>query len=68
MFYHRIHFLNPRDLSFSFFPHLIQSSLEQYQQDVAKTQRYEQEIKEKNLLIGKLRHEGLYYFIHFKLG
>ena len=47
---------------------LIQNSLEQYQQDVAKTQRYEQEIKEKNLLIGKLRHEGLYYFIHFKLG
>lgn len=25
---------------------------------MAKTQQYEQEIKEKNLLIGKLRHEG----------
>ncbi|KAI9267952.1 hypothetical protein BDA99DRAFT_435741 [Phascolomyces articulosus] len=36
-----------------------ESSLEQYQQDVAKTQRYEQEIKEKNLLIGKLRHEAI---------
>lgn len=25
---------------------------------MAKTQQYEREIKEKNLLIGKLRHEG----------
>ncbi|KAI7850098.1 hypothetical protein BDC45DRAFT_447491, partial [Circinella umbellata] len=38
---------------------VAESSLEQYQQDVAKTQRYEQEIKEKNLLIGKLRHEAI---------
>jgi hypothetical protein len=32
--------------------------LEKYQHDVAKTPQYEREIKEKNLLIGKLRHEG----------
>ncbi|KAG2227147.1 hypothetical protein INT45_003877 [Circinella minor] len=38
---------------------VAEGSLEQYQQDVAKTQRYEQEIKEKNLLIGKLRHEAI---------
>ncbi|KAI8142466.1 hypothetical protein BJV82DRAFT_516630, partial [Fennellomyces sp. T-0311] len=39
--------------------HIAETSLAQYQQDVAKTQRYEQEIKEKNLLIGKLRHEAI---------
>ncbi|KAI7897188.1 uncharacterized protein EV154DRAFT_409975 [Mucor mucedo] len=39
--------------------HAAESSLEKYQQDVGKTQQYEQEIKEKNLLIGKLRHEAI---------
>ncbi|CAO3626846.1 unnamed protein product [Cunninghamella blakesleeana] len=38
---------------------IAESALEQYQQDVAKTQQYEREIKEKNLLIGKLRHEAI---------
>ncbi|CAO3600638.1 unnamed protein product [Absidia cylindrospora] len=38
---------------------LAESSLEQYQHDVAKTPQYEREIKEKNLLIGKLRHEAI---------
>ncbi|CAO3618677.1 unnamed protein product [Cunninghamella echinulata] len=38
---------------------VAESALEQYQQDVAKTQQYEREIKEKNLLIGKLRHEAI---------
>ncbi|ORZ03897.1 hypothetical protein BCR43DRAFT_66540 [Syncephalastrum racemosum] len=38
---------------------IAESSLEQYQHDVAKTQQYEREIKEKNLLIGKLRHEAI---------
>ncbi|CDS06552.1 hypothetical protein LRAMOSA09080 [Lichtheimia ramosa] len=38
---------------------VAESALDQYQQDVAKTQQYEQEIKEKNLLIGKLRHEAI---------
>ncbi|CDH58140.1 phosphoglycolate phosphatase [Lichtheimia corymbifera JMRC:FSU:9682] len=38
---------------------VAESALDQYQQDVAKTQKYEQEIKEKNLLIGKLRHEAI---------
>jgi hypothetical protein len=33
--------------------------LDKYQQDVGKTQKYEKEIKEKNLLIGKLRHEAI---------
>ncbi|KAI8384897.1 uncharacterized protein BYT42DRAFT_544720 [Radiomyces spectabilis] len=36
---------------------VAETSLAQYQQDVAKAQQYEREIKEKNLLIGKLRHE-----------
>ncbi|KAL0094895.1 hypothetical protein F4703DRAFT_1788573 [Phycomyces blakesleeanus] len=38
---------------------VAEASLEQYQHDVAKAQRYEQEIKEKGLLIGKLRHEAI---------
>jgi hypothetical protein len=35
------------------------TALAKYQKDVGKTQKYEQEIKEKNLLIGKLRHEAI---------
>ncbi|KAI7870563.1 hypothetical protein BDF14DRAFT_1771216 [Spinellus fusiger] len=38
---------------------VAEASLEQYQKDVAKAQRYEQEIKEMGLLIGKLRHEAI---------
>lgn len=38
---------------------MIKTALAKYQKDVAKTQKYEQEIKEKNLLIGKLRHEAI---------
>ncbi|KAF7723609.1 hypothetical protein EC973_001803 [Apophysomyces ossiformis] len=38
---------------------VAEASLEQYQRDVAKAQQYEREIKEKNLLIGKLRHEAI---------
>ncbi|CEI96211.1 hypothetical protein RMCBS344292_10377 [Rhizopus microsporus] len=34
-------------------------ALEKYQQGVEKAERYEREIKEKNLLIGKLRHEAI---------
>ncbi|CEG79054.1 hypothetical protein RMATCC62417_13568 [Rhizopus microsporus] len=36
-----------------------EAALEKYQQGVEKTERYEKEIKEKNLLIGKLRHEAI---------
>ncbi|KAI8577042.1 hypothetical protein K450DRAFT_254099 [Umbelopsis ramanniana AG] len=32
---------------------------EQFHRDVERSKRYEQEIKEKNLLIGKLRHEAI---------
>lgn len=39
--------------------HTAETALEKYQQDVGKTQKYEKEIKEKNLLIGKLRHEAI---------
>lgn len=39
--------------------HIAEAALSKYQQDVGKTQKYEQEIKEKNLLIGKLRHEAI---------
>lgn len=39
--------------------HAAETALEKYQKDVGKTQKYEQEIKEKNLLIGKLRHEAI---------
>lgn len=39
--------------------HIAETALSKYQQDVGKTQKYEQEIKEKNLLIGKLRHEAI---------
>ncbi|GAA5810603.1 hypothetical protein MFLAVUS_004026 [Mucor flavus] len=39
--------------------HAAEAALEKYQNDVGKTQKYEQEIKEKNLLIGKLRHEAI---------
>ncbi|KAI8091573.1 hypothetical protein BDF21DRAFT_304769, partial [Thamnidium elegans] len=39
--------------------HAAEAALEKYQKDVGKTQKYEQEIKEKNLLIGKLRHEAI---------
>ncbi|KAL0141738.1 Golgi matrix protein [Mucor lusitanicus] len=39
--------------------HIAEAALAKYQQDVGKTQKYEQEIKEKNLLIGKLRHEAI---------
>ncbi|KAG2231295.1 hypothetical protein INT48_006406, partial [Thamnidium elegans] len=39
--------------------HAAEAALEKYQKDVGKTQKYEQEIKEKNLLIGKLRHETI---------
>ncbi|KAI8097576.1 uncharacterized protein BX664DRAFT_82426 [Halteromyces radiatus] len=38
---------------------LAETALEQYQHDEAKTPQYEREIKEKNLLIGKLRHEAI---------
>ncbi|KAL1935839.1 hypothetical protein VTP01DRAFT_4979 [Rhizomucor pusillus] len=38
---------------------VAEAALEQYQQDVGKAQQYEKEIKEKNLLIGKLRHEAI---------
>ncbi|CAO3681347.1 hypothetical protein G6F70_004117 [Rhizopus microsporus] len=36
-----------------------EAALEKYQQGVEKAERYEKEIKEKNLLIGKLRHEAI---------
>ncbi|CAO3619789.1 unnamed protein product [Mucor fragilis] len=39
--------------------HIAEAALAKYQQDVGKTQKYEQDIKEKNLLIGKLRHEAI---------
>ncbi|KAI8062598.1 hypothetical protein BC940DRAFT_261691 [Gongronella butleri] len=38
---------------------IAETKLDQFQQDMAKTQQYEQEIKEKTLLIGKLRHEAI---------
>ncbi|KAI9323078.1 hypothetical protein BX666DRAFT_1834533, partial [Dichotomocladium elegans] len=44
-----------RYMSFQWF----MKKLAQYQQDVAKAQKYEQDLKEKNLLIGKLRHEAI---------
>ncbi|CAO3681002.1 unnamed protein product [Rhizopus stolonifer] len=36
-----------------------ESALEKFQQGVGKAERYEKEVKEKNLLIGKLRHEAI---------
>ncbi|CEP08638.1 hypothetical protein [Parasitella parasitica] len=39
--------------------HIAEAALAKYQQDVGKTEKYQQEIKEKNLLIGKLRHEAI---------
>ncbi|KAJ2955918.1 hypothetical protein NQZ79_g8157 [Umbelopsis isabellina] len=38
---------------------VAENELQQYHRDVEKSQKYEQEIKEKNLLIGKLRHEAI---------
>lgn len=38
---------------------MAENELQQYHRDVEKSQKYEQEIKEKNLLIGKLRHEAI---------
>ncbi|KAI7899710.1 uncharacterized protein BX663DRAFT_440588 [Cokeromyces recurvatus] len=38
---------------------IAEASLEKYQQDAGKTEKFEKEIKEKNLLIGKLRHEAI---------
>ncbi|ORX51542.1 hypothetical protein DM01DRAFT_266050 [Hesseltinella vesiculosa] len=38
---------------------IAESTLEKFQQDMAKTQQYEREVKEKTLLIGKLRHEAI---------
>ncbi|KAI8375637.1 hypothetical protein EDC96DRAFT_562204 [Choanephora cucurbitarum] len=35
------------------------AELERLQRDIQKTQQYEKEVKEKNLLIGKLRHEAI---------
>ncbi|KAI8646372.1 hypothetical protein BD408DRAFT_410120 [Parasitella parasitica] len=39
--------------------HIAEAALSRYEQDVGKTAKYQQEIKEKNLLIGKLRHEAI---------
>lgn len=36
-----------------------ESALEKSQQGLGKAERYEREVKEKNLLIGKLRHEAI---------
>ncbi|CAM0141705.1 hypothetical protein VKS41_007761 [Umbelopsis sp. WA50703] len=38
---------------------VAENELQQYHRDVEKAKKYEQEIKEKNLLIGKLRHEAI---------
>jgi len=37
---------------------LSQSELSQVKDEINRVQQYEKDIKEKNLLIGKLRHEG----------
>ncbi|KAI8373690.1 hypothetical protein BD560DRAFT_328004, partial [Blakeslea trispora] len=39
--------------------HTAEAELEKLQRDIKKTQQYEKEVKEKNLLIGKLRHEAI---------
>lgn len=38
----------------------IQANLELFRQDAERTPELEQECKEKTLLIGKVRHEGVY--------
>ncbi|KAI8997152.1 hypothetical protein BDB01DRAFT_845832 [Pilobolus umbonatus] len=38
---------------------IAEAELDKYQQNITNTQSYEQRIKEKNLLIGKLRHEAI---------
>ncbi|KAH8549001.1 hypothetical protein BGW37DRAFT_429970 [Umbelopsis sp. PMI_123] len=38
---------------------VAENELQQFHRDVERSKRYEQEIKEKNLLIGKLRHEAI---------
>lgn len=42
-------------------------TLEETQTNTSRTQELEKEVKEKNLLIGKLRHEGAYLPVHFVL-
>ncbi|EIE85166.1 hypothetical protein RO3G_09876 [Rhizopus delemar RA 99-880] len=39
--------------------HTAEGALEKYKNGVEKAERYEKEVKEKNLLIGKLRHEAI---------
>lgn len=39
---------------------VMQLLLEENKSDASRTSELEQEVKEKNLLIGKLRHEGIY--------
>lgn len=39
---------------------LLKQKLEQTETDLERTKPFEQEVKEKMLLIGKLRHEGEY--------
>jgi hypothetical protein len=44
---------------------MYQNELQLSNRDIERSKKYEQEIKEKNLLIGKLRHEGeLQHQIH----
>ncbi|GAB5588912.1 hypothetical protein Unana1_03812 [Umbelopsis nana] len=38
---------------------VAENELQQFNRDVERSKKYEQEIKEKNLLIGKLRHEAI---------
>lgn len=38
----------------------MQLQLEENKSNASRTLELEQEVKEKNLLIGKLRHEGVY--------
>jgi hypothetical protein len=41
-----------------------QVKLDELQINASRTQVLEQDVKEKNLLIGKLRHEGLFSLSH----
>lgn len=53
---------DPKSLSSPFLltVQFVQLKLEESQSNITKTQELENQIKEKNLLIGKLRHESVY--------
>jgi hypothetical protein len=44
-----------------------QAQLDELKVNASRTQVLEQEVKEKNLLIGKLRHEGLFHHHAYRL-